>query len=362
MPRKNVPVVSTTDLARITRPLEVTTPSTTPDSLPPSTRSSAPSSTIWRPGHASSSRRASSMPARYWSRSAWHLGPCTAGPLERFSSRNWMPASSATLPMRPSRASTSRTKWPFPMPPKLGLQLISPMVSTRCVNKTVRAPARAAAAAASHPACPPPITTTSTVSSARNVLAPAAAPESSRRNVGVLGTRPVATHERNMETARPGSSRAMPAARIARAGRSIRQVWPVTMGAAWLVPCAARGHQLRQQSCESRGKRNCSWQPPPGLCAHGHGCPSHLHTMLGPLRWPKETNGLEACAQAKGRRHCATLLSAKFGRHSLPTTAARTSNKAGPSWCACLFVCAVRVLSRRGLPRGPAGLVQPRRR
>jgi len=42
-----------------------------------------------------------------------------------------------------------------------GLQLISPMVSSFWVSRTVRAPARAEAAAASQPAWPPPMTTTS---------------------------------------------------------------------------------------------------------------------------------------------------------------------------------------------------------
>src|SRR6185369_13106675 len=47
------------------------------------------------------------------------------------------------------------------MPPIDGLQDISPIVSSRCVSSSVRAPMRAAAAAASQPACPPPTTTTS---------------------------------------------------------------------------------------------------------------------------------------------------------------------------------------------------------
>eukprot|EP00962_Isochrysis_galbana_P030703 scaffold9972_cov118-Isochrysis_galbana.AAC.10 len=65
-------------------------------------------------------------------------------------------------PISPSSASTSRTSWPLPMPPIDGLQDISPIVSSRWVTSTVRAPLRAAAAAASQPACPPPTTTTST--------------------------------------------------------------------------------------------------------------------------------------------------------------------------------------------------------
>lgn len=103
----------------------------------------------------------------------------TAGPLERFNIWNWIPAlsegnhpsqknqtkvdrdrSPATRAQTPSNASTSRTRVPLPTPPKDGLHDISPMVSSRCVKSTVRAPVRAAPAAASQPACPAPITTT----------------------------------------------------------------------------------------------------------------------------------------------------------------------------------------------------------
>src|SRR5689334_18247890 len=72
-----------------------------------------------------------------------------------------MPARSVARPMTPSRASISRTRWPFARPPIAGLQDISPMVARRWVSSSVRAPSRAEAAAASHPACPPPITITS---------------------------------------------------------------------------------------------------------------------------------------------------------------------------------------------------------
>jgi polysaccharide deacetylase 2 family uncharacterized protein YibQ len=51
-----------------------------------------------------------------------------------------------------AHASTSRIRVPFPIPPKEGLQLISPMVSNLCVSSIVFAPVRADAAAASHPA------------------------------------------------------------------------------------------------------------------------------------------------------------------------------------------------------------------
>src|SRR5690606_14377953 len=92
---------------------------------------------------------------------SWVRGPRTAGPLRRFNKRNWMPASSATRPIRPSSASISRTRCPLPNPPIAGLQDMTPIVSKRCVTSAVLAPARAAAEAASHPAWPPPITMTS---------------------------------------------------------------------------------------------------------------------------------------------------------------------------------------------------------
>src|SRR3984957_53592 len=72
-----------------------------------------------------------------------------------------MPAASATRPIKPSRASISRTRLPLPTPPMAGLQDISPSVSRRWVRSRVRAPARAEAAAASAPAWPPPIPMTS---------------------------------------------------------------------------------------------------------------------------------------------------------------------------------------------------------
>ena len=55
--------------------------------------------------------------------------------------------------MRPSRASTSRTRVPLARPPMLGLQLISPMLAAGAgVINSVEAPRLAAAAAASQPA------------------------------------------------------------------------------------------------------------------------------------------------------------------------------------------------------------------
>jgi len=67
----------------------------------------------------------------------------------------------ATLAITPSSASTSLTRVPLPTPPIDGLHDISPIVSSFCVMRRVRAPDRAAPAAASHPAWPPPITHTS---------------------------------------------------------------------------------------------------------------------------------------------------------------------------------------------------------
>ena len=72
-----------------------------------------------------------------------------------------MPPLSATWPIRPSKASISRTRWPLPRPPMAGLQDMAPMVANWWVTRAVCAPMRADAAAASQPAWPPPITTTS---------------------------------------------------------------------------------------------------------------------------------------------------------------------------------------------------------
>ena len=72
--------------------------------------------------------------------------------------RNWMPASSVASAMAPPSASISLTRWPLPMPPIDGLQLICPSVSRLCVKSSVRQPMRAAASAASVPAWPPPTT------------------------------------------------------------------------------------------------------------------------------------------------------------------------------------------------------------
>ena len=57
-----------------------------------------------------------------------------------FKMRNWMPASSVASAMAPPSASTSFTRWPLPMPPMLGLQLICPSVSMLCVSSSVAQP------------------------------------------------------------------------------------------------------------------------------------------------------------------------------------------------------------------------------
>jgi hypothetical protein len=79
-------------------------------------------------------------------------------------------ASSAISPIKPPKASISRTKIPFPYfkkqvptPPMDGLQDISPIVENFCVISKVFEFILAEAAAASHPACPPPMTITSNV-------------------------------------------------------------------------------------------------------------------------------------------------------------------------------------------------------
>jgi hypothetical protein len=51
--------------------------------------------------------------------------------------RNWMPASSVASAIAPPSASTSLTRWPLPMPPMDGLQLIWPRVSMLCVSSRV---------------------------------------------------------------------------------------------------------------------------------------------------------------------------------------------------------------------------------
>src|SRR5690606_13263325 len=68
---------------------------------------------------------------------------------------------SATRPMRPPKASMSRTSCPLATPPMAGLHDMRPMALRSMVTMAVEHPSRAAAWAASMPACPPPMTTTS---------------------------------------------------------------------------------------------------------------------------------------------------------------------------------------------------------
>ena len=75
--------------------------------------------------------------------------------------RNWMPVASATSPMSPPSASTSRTICPLASPPMAGLQDICPIVSRRSVTRPTLAPRADAAHAASAPAWPAPTTMTS---------------------------------------------------------------------------------------------------------------------------------------------------------------------------------------------------------
>ena len=72
-----------------------------------------------------------------------------------------MQQASAALPISPPRASSSRTRCPFPVPPMAGLQGMLPTESKLMVKTAVSQPSRAAARAASMPAWPAPMTATS---------------------------------------------------------------------------------------------------------------------------------------------------------------------------------------------------------
>src|SRR6185312_10846571 len=147
-PRKKVPVVRTAAAQRIRVPSAAITAERRPSS--PISRSSTDAARRVKPSVSSSKHRTA---RRYNARSACARGPRTAGPLLRLSSLKWIPALSAARPISPSSASISRTRWPLPIPPIEGLQDISPIVSRRWVNSSVRAPMRAATAAASQPPC-----------------------------------------------------------------------------------------------------------------------------------------------------------------------------------------------------------------
>jgi hypothetical protein len=133
-PRK-VPAVSTTQGALNAMPIWVTTPAT-----------GRPRGSGRRPPAGTSEVRlvlehgADGLPCTARGRPAQRVAR-TAGPLEAFSVRNWMPARSAARAIAPPSASISLTRWPLPMPPMAGLQLIWPR--SRCCAR---------AAASAHPA------------------------------------------------------------------------------------------------------------------------------------------------------------------------------------------------------------------
>ena len=123
-----------------------------PSSRPPP----AGTATGWAGSPAGGGSRPGTAPGR--PARAWRARP---GPCCELRMRNWMPASSVAAAIAPPSASISLTRWPLPMPPIDGLQLICPSVSRLCVSSSVRQPMRAAASAASVPAWPPPTTITS---------------------------------------------------------------------------------------------------------------------------------------------------------------------------------------------------------
>ena len=154
-PRRKVPVVMTTAPAVYSLPWAVRSPRI----APPSTMSSSASSlAMVRLSCASSTRRISVL---YWCLSACARLPCTAGPFDALSMRNWIPVRSMTRAICPPRASISYTMWPLATPPMAGLHGIRAILSRSSVNSSVAHPIRADASAASHPACPAPITMTS---------------------------------------------------------------------------------------------------------------------------------------------------------------------------------------------------------
>ena len=77
---------------------------------------------------------------------------CTAAPLPVLSVRDWSVTRSAARPISPPRASISKTRCPFAVPPTDGLHGIFATPSIEIVKRTVSTPIRAAASAASMPA------------------------------------------------------------------------------------------------------------------------------------------------------------------------------------------------------------------
>ena len=147
---------TTTARASYTAPVAVRTPETAPSS-PVRTSTTSACFTQSR----SCRSRVRFMIFWYSRRSAWARRDQTAGPFPRLSTRYWMQARSAARAISPPRASSSRTRCPFPVPPTAGLQGMFPTASRSTVKHRVSSPSRAAARAASIPAWPAPITATS---------------------------------------------------------------------------------------------------------------------------------------------------------------------------------------------------------
>ena len=150
-PPRNVPVVSTTAEAVKLTPRRVWTPPIRPESI---SKFVTVSCHISRLGSLSNSSRQASIQRI---RSLCALGLHIAGPLLRLSIRNWIAVLSVIKPIRPPKASISRTICPLAIPPTAGLQLICAILFISLVIRRVFEPKRAAAAAASQPAWPAPI-------------------------------------------------------------------------------------------------------------------------------------------------------------------------------------------------------------
>ena len=151
-PLRKVPVATMAARQRQTAPVCVVTETTRPSSTPMSTTSA------WMSRSRSCRSSVRFMTSWYLRLSACARSECTAGPLPRFSIRYWIQAASAALAISPPRASSSRTRWPLPVPPMAGLQGMLPTVSRFMAKQTVSSPRRAGASAASIPAWPAPMT------------------------------------------------------------------------------------------------------------------------------------------------------------------------------------------------------------
>ena len=125
----------------------------------------------WRRVRPSCRSRACFITCWYSRRSAWARRDHTAGPFPRLSIRYWMQARSAAFAISPPRASSSRTRWPLPVPPMAGLQGMLPTASRLMVKQMVRIPRRAVARAASMPAWPAPMTAMSYVPAGNSFIA-----------------------------------------------------------------------------------------------------------------------------------------------------------------------------------------------